>query len=53
MQSCGSWVTALHEVLEVYIGAKDSPGTDTATYSDVINKTLTGLNYLNAHYKAM
>jgi len=45
--------SVLHEVLEAFNGAKDNPGTKAPTFTDVVNKTPDGLNYLNAHNKAM
>ena len=42
----------LHEVLEAFIGAKNSPGTTAPTFDDVTNKTPAGLNYLDAHTEA-
>lgn len=45
-------VTVLHEVLEAFIGGKESPGTGPPTFNDVQNKTANGLGYLNAHNKA-
>ncbi len=47
-----SGVSLLHEVLEAYIGGKESPGTNPPTFEDVQNKTPDGVNYLNAHNKA-
>jgi len=44
-------VSVLHEVLEAYVGGKDSPGTGVPTFDDVKNKTSNGTNYLNAHNK--
>jgi uncharacterized protein RhaS with RHS repeats len=44
-------VFVLHEVLESYIGGKDSPGTGPPTFEDVQKKTQNGTNYLNAHNK--
>ncbi len=44
-------VSVLHEVLEAYVGGKDSPGTGAPTFDDVKNKTSNGTNYLNAHNK--
>lgn len=46
-------VTVLHEVLEAYIGATDSPGTKPPSYNEIKNKTQNAVNYLNAHKKAM
>ena len=49
----GEGVSVLHEVLEAYIGAKESPNTSAGiTFEDVANKTLNAMNYLNAHDKA-
>jgi hypothetical protein len=45
--------SVLHEVLESYIGAQDSPGARAPTFLDVENKTPKGVAYLNAHKKAM
>ncbi|MDH5366185.1 MAG: hypothetical protein OEW67_04310 [Cyclobacteriaceae bacterium] len=47
-----SGASMLHEVLEAYIGAKDSPGIGGPTFKDVQNKTVNGVGYLNAHRKA-
>ena len=49
----GEGVSVLHEVLEAYIGAKDSPNTSSRiTFEDIENKTPDGMAYLNAHDKA-
>jgi RHS repeat-associated protein len=45
-------VSVLHEVIESYVGAKDSPGTGAPTFADVENKTPNGVAYENAHNKA-
>ena len=42
----------LHEVLEAFIGAKNSPGAKSPTFDDVKNKTPDGLKYLDAHNEA-
>ena len=44
--------SVLHEVLEAFIGAKDSPGAKAPTFEDVANKTTNGVAYENAHNKA-
>jgi hypothetical protein len=44
--------TMMHEVLESYIGAVNSPGTNAPTFADVQSKNSTGLAYLNAHNEA-
>lgn len=44
-------VSVLHEVIESYIGGKESPGIGAPTFADVQNNTPTGLGYLNAHNK--
>lgn len=45
-------VSLLHEVIESFIGGKDSPGTGSPTFEDVQNNTSNGQNYLNAHNQA-
>jgi RHS repeat-associated protein len=45
--------SVLHEVLEAFIGAKNSPGAKSTTFDDVLNKTPDGLKYLDAHNEAM
>lgn len=42
----------LHEVLEAYIGAQESPGAKMPTFADVEKQTPSGKAYLNAHMKA-
>jgi hypothetical protein len=42
----------MHEVLEAYIGAVDSPGAGTPTFADVGNNTANGKAYLDAHQGA-
>ena len=44
-------VSVLHEVIEAYIGAVDSPGIGAPTFDDVKNKTPNGVGYKNAHDK--
>ncbi|HEY4538773.1 MAG TPA: RHS repeat-associated core domain-containing protein, partial [Faecalibacter sp.] len=44
-------VSVLHEVIESYIGGKESPGIGSPTFDDVQKKTPTGVGYLNAHNK--
>ena len=44
-------VSVLHEVIESYIGGKESPGIGSPSFEDVENKTPTGVGYLNAHNK--
>lgn len=44
-------VSMLHEVIESYVGGKDSPGLGAATFNDVQNKTPAGIAYENAHLK--
>lgn len=44
-------VSILHEVIESYIGGKESPGIGAPNFDDVSNKTPTGVGYLNAHEK--
>lgn len=44
-------VSVLHEVLEAYVGAVDSPGIGAPTFADVQKKTPSGVGYLNAHNK--
>lgn len=44
-------VSVLHEVIESYIGGKESPGIGAPTFDDVKNKTATGVGYENAHDK--
>ena len=44
-------VSVLHEVIESYIGGKESPGIGSPTFDDVQNKTPAGVGYLNAHNK--
>ena len=54
MNEIPSGTTVLHEVMESYIGAKDSPGTSAPTsFDDISSKTPDGMAYLNAHNKAM
>lgn len=45
-------VSVLHEILESYIGGKDSPGIGAPTFEEVQKKTRNGMGYLNAHNKA-
>ena len=45
-------VSVLHEVIESYIGGKDSPGLGAPTFADVQNKTSVGTAYESAHLKA-
>lgn len=42
-----------HEILESYNAAKDSPGTQSVSNQDVVDKTPAGKAYLNAHAKAI
>jgi len=42
----------MHEVLEAYVGSKDSPGAGPSTFDDVKNQTPNGRAYTNAHDKA-
>ena len=42
----------LHEVIEAFIGGKESPGIGAPTFDDVNNKTPTGVGYVSAHDKA-
>ena len=44
-------VSVLHEVIESYIGGKESPGIGGPTFDDVANKIPNGVGYLNAHDK--
>ena len=46
-------VTVLHEVMEAYNGAVDSPGANAPTFEDVANKTDSGKAYLKAHNKTV
>jgi hypothetical protein len=46
-------VTVLHEVIEAYNGAVDSPGANAPTFEDVANKTASGEAYLKAHNKTV
>ncbi|HEY5750649.1 MAG TPA: RHS repeat-associated core domain-containing protein [Chryseolinea sp.] len=52
MTNAPKGTSVLHEVLEAYIGATDSPGSGAPTFEDVANKTKNGVAYESAHNKA-